>query len=265
MVNNFLMGGKLGDFLHAMFAVKHLSSKANVYMYNIGWEFGIENTYAELAPILLQQEYIQSVSLLTEYTLDPIQTPTVNSPIQVYNKTLTTEGYVDLGRYIQSPWLYKICWSELYSNTFNFPLTHDAKWLTYNRIDERFIGKVLIHRRNNPIRLNPTFPFDEIIEQHKDNVVFVSSNETDYIAFPHHRLVPFERLSTLDEWFTAINSCGMLISNLTAPAVIGHALDVPRIIELPNTADAIHCIGEEKHSSNVHWYMSSELHNLKSA
>jgi hypothetical protein len=29
MYSNFLMGGKLGDFLHAMFAVKHLCLKNN--------------------------------------------------------------------------------------------------------------------------------------------------------------------------------------------------------------------------------------------
>ena len=256
------MGGKLGDFLHAMFAVKHLSTNANVYMYDIGWEFGIEKTYAELAPILLQQDYIQSVSILTDYTLDPVQTPTNNSPVQVHNEQLLRDGYVDFGGYLRSPWLYRACWSELYANTFHFPLTDDAKWITYNKVDERFIGKVLIHRRNNPVRLNPTFPFAQIIEEHKDNVVFVSSNEEDYQAFPYHDMVPFERMTTLDNWFTAINSCGMMVSNLTAPTVIAHGLDIPRIIELPHTPDAIHCMGEEKYSSNANWYLTETQNTL---
>ncbi len=52
---NFISGGKLGDFLHSLFAVKNLCDqqkcKADVYMVDIGWDFGIENTYRELQPI----------------------------------------------------------------------------------------------------------------------------------------------------------------------------------------------------------------------
>lgn len=256
------MGGKLGDFLHAMFAVKHLSTNANVYMYNIGWELGIEKTYSELGPILLRQDYIQSVSILTDYVLDPIQTPSKNTPIQVYNTTVANEGYVDLGGYIRSPLLYGACWSEIYAKMFRFDISKDYKWITYNKIDSKFSGKVLIHRRNNPIRLNPTFPFEQIIEEYKDKVVFISSTEDDYHAFPYNNTIPFEKVTTLEEWFTAINSCGLLISNLTSPAVVAHALDVPRIIELPNTPDARHCIGEEKYSSNVHWYLTQTQNTL---
>jgi ADP-heptose:LPS heptosyltransferase len=114
--------------------------------------------------------------------------------------------------------------------------------MTNNKIDERFIDKVVIHRRNTPARLNNNFPFDQIIEQYGDDIIFVSSNEDDYRAFPYQH-IPFVKISTLDEWFTTINSCGLMISNLTSPAVIAHALDIPRIIEIPNTPDAIHCMG----------------------
>jgi hypothetical protein len=56
MANNFLMGGKLGDFLHSIFAVKqicqHKNIKADIYMYDIGWEFGIKNTYDDMTSSL---------------------------------------------------------------------------------------------------------------------------------------------------------------------------------------------------------------------
>ena len=261
MVNNFLMGGKLGDFLHSLFAVKHLNTSADVYMYDIGWEFGINNTYEELRPILLNQNYIRSLSILTDYELDPVQTSTNNTPVRIKNSKLVNEGYVDLGGYIRSPWLYKACWSELYANTFNFIIGNEYAWITHNKIDERFVGKVVIHRRNNPARLNNDFPFNQIIEQYGDDIIFVSSNEDDYRAFPHQH-IPFVKITTLDEWFTTINSCGLMISNLTSPAVIAHALDVPRLIELPNTLDAIHCMGEEKYSTNVNWYLSDTQNTL---
>ena len=266
MVSNFLMGGKLGDFLHAMFAVKHICKeqniKANIYMYDIGWEFGIENTYSELKPIMLNQDYVNSFNILQKYELDQVQTPDKNSPIKIFDSILLSEGYIDLGSYIRSPWLYKTCWSDLYSKTFNFSIDEDYSWIRYNSIDEKILGKVLIHRRNNPIRINNNFPYLEILEKYKDNIFFISSSDKDYEVFPYKEGIPFLKVTTLDEWFTYINSCSLLISNLSSPAVMGHAMDKLRIIELPNVIDSIHCIGEERYSKNVYWYLNSEKNNL---
>lgn len=261
---NFLMGGKLGDFLHALFAVKCIchqhNTKANVYMYDIGWEFGIQNTYKELYDIIINQDYINSFDILTEYEIDPIQTSEQNTPIRINNAKILNDGYIDLGNYIRSPWLYKACWSDLYSKTFNFNITDEYKWLSYDKIDTSLQNKVLIHRRNNPVRINNEFPYDHVLETYKDNVIFISSDRKDYDAF--NREIPFLQVSTLDEWFTSINSCSMIISNLSSPAVIGHALDKLRIIELPNIPDAAHCIGEEQYSKNIHWFLNNTVNNL---
>jgi len=266
MVNNFLMGGKLGDFLHAMFAVKHICKeqniKANIYMYDIGWEFGINNTYLELKPIMLNQDYVNSFNILENYELDQEQTSEKNSPIKIYDYNLLSNGYIDLGSYIRSEWLYKTCWSELYSKTFNFSIDKDYSWIKYSTIDEKFIGKVLIHRRNNPIRMNNNFPYLEILERYKDNILFISSSDKDYEVFPYKENIPFLKVNTLDQWFTAINSCSLIISNLSSPAVMAHAIDKLRIIELPNVIDIIHTVGEEKYSKNIHWYLDNDHHNL---
>ena len=252
------MGGRLGDFLHAMFAVKSICEqnniKADVYMYDIGWEFGIENTYAELKPLLLQQNYINSLNILENYELDPTQEPNHNTPIRVLDKKLLKEGYIDLGDYIRSPWLYKACWSELYSNTFNFEIKKDHRWILHNGIDESFNGKVIIHRKNNPRMFNPNFPYKEIINRCKlEDVIFASSNQKDYDNFPYKQTIPFYKVTTLEEWFTIINSCGLYIGNLTGITVMAHAMDKLRIIELPHTMDALHCMGEERYTNNISW------------
>ena len=261
------MGGKLGDFLHAMFAVKHICKenniKANIYMYDIGWEFGINNTYSELKPIMLNQDYVNSFNILENYELDKEQRPEKNSPIKIYDEILLSDGYIDLGSYIRSKWLYKTCWSDLYSKTFNFSISEEYSWIKHNKIDEKILGKILIHRRNNPVRMNNDFPYEEILEKYKDNILFISSSDKDYEAFPYKENIPFLKVNTLEEWFTAINSCFLLVSNLSAPIVIGHAIDKLRIIELPNIIDSIHCIGEEKYSKNIHWYLNSNYHNLQ--
>jgi hypothetical protein len=237
MVNSFSMGGRLGDFLHALFAVKHICQqkeiKANVYMYDIGWEFGIENTWAELKPILEQQDYINELLIS-------------DGPYP---------GSIDLGQYINSPWLYKACWSELYSKTFNFPINEEYKWINWSKINPDLEGKVLIQRKANVMR-NPSFPYDSVLDEYGDeNILFISSNINDYNEFPYNNRIKFYKVTTLDEWFTAINSASLVVANLSAPAVMAHALDKLRIIELPHTPDAYHCMGEEKYSKNAHWFL----------
>ena len=149
---NFVMGGKLGDLIQSLITVKGIcnksNKKANLYIFDIGWEFGINNVYKELYPIIIQQLYINSFKILTDYKLDAIQTPTQNSPIQIFNKNLIEEGYIDLGIYIRSPFLYKCCWSELYSKTFEFEIPSEINWLTYNQINDKLTDKVLIHRKH---------------------------------------------------------------------------------------------------------------------
>lgn len=266
MVSNFLVGGKLGDFLHAMYVVKHVSSKnntkAHVHMVDIGWERGIQTTFNELTPILLQQDYIQSFSILENYEMDPIQTPQQNSPIRVFDQQILNEGHVDMGDYLRSPWLYKACWSEIFSRTFNFDIPQQNQWMTYNKIDDSFKNKIVIHRRYNPIRLNHKFPYEQILNQYADNVIFVSTTETDYEQFPFKHKLPFVQVETLDELFTVVNSCEMIVSNLTGITVIAHALNKLRVIELPDTSDAIHCMGEEKYSDKIFWYLNEHFHNL---
>lgn len=260
------MGGKLGDFLHAMFAVKQISQKnnlkANVYMYDIGWEFGIENTHRELKPIMMSQDYINSFEILENYELDPIQRPEKNTPIKIKDEKILSEGYIDLGGYIRSPWLYKNCWSEIYSKTFGFEISGEYAWIKWNKTNSDLEDKVLIHRKYNPVRMSQDFPYKQIISEYKNKVLFISSSEKDYEEFPYKE-VPLLVVKTLDEWFTSLNSCAMVVSNLTAPAVIAHALDKTRIIELPNIIDSAHCIGEEKYTQNIYWYMSEEFNNLK--
>ena len=106
----------------------------------------------------------------------------------------------------------------------------------------------------------PIGPYNQAVKT--DSLLFVSSNEDDYNKFPYNSKVDFLKVTTLDEWFTTINSCEMIIANLSAPAAIANAMDKLRVIELPFTIDSYHCMGEEKYSSNIHWYLNNEFNNL---
>ena len=107
-------------------------------------------------------------------------------------------------------------------------------------------------------------PFQDLINYYgKEKFLFVSTKYSDYKNFQYNNCMPFYEVDTLERWFTIINSCSMLISNLTGIAVIGHSLDKIRILELPYSDDVAHIIGEEKYSKNIFWYLNEKINNLK--
>ncbi len=261
---NIIIGGKLGDFITALYGVCGLSNKlnkkANIYLIDIGWDFGIENTYKQLYPILMQQNYINDFQILTEYKIDPIQTMLQNSPPIVKNKKLLDEGYI-VNDYINSPLLYKKCWSRIYSNLYDFQIIENLQWLNYQRVDPQYLDYVIIHRKNVNNRFSYDFPYEQIINTY-NKVIFVSTNEDDYNSFSYKHLIDFKKVNNLDEIFLIINSCAMYVGNLTGPVVIARALNKPCIVEL-HQGDANHWIGEEEINKNVNWYLSSTKHTLK--
>jgi ADP-heptose:LPS heptosyltransferase len=256
---NFIMGGKLGDFIHTLFVVKNICERdnimANLYMYDIGWEHGIDMTYNELKDILVSQPYIKSFEILSKYKFN-------NNRVDVYNEQLVKEGYIDLGNYIRSDNLYKCCWSDIFQKDYNFEIK-EYKWLFFTKTDLKFSNKVVINRRNNIIRLNPDFPYEEIVEAYKDNLIFISTSEDDYNSFKYKNKCEFYKIKSMDDWFTSINSAELFIGNLSGPASIASGFNKKRMIELPNTIDAYHWIGEEKYSRNITWFFNRELcHNM---
>lgn len=262
---NLLIGGKLGDFLLGLYGA-HLhcratNCKVNVYMVDIGWDFGLKPTYEALYPILMSQDFVDNFEVLTDYYLDPLQTPNKNSPIQVHNQKLIEEGYL-VDDYLNSPLLYKACWSDLYAHMYETQPTVDTAWLAFGKRDSKLVNTVIIHRKSlEEKRFSVEFPYEQIVNGY-DSVVFASTNRRDYDAFPWKQSVDFLQIKDLDHWFTTINSCAMYVGNLTAPVVIAHALNKMRIIELPFNEDALHWIGEEKYSSNVKWFLNNHNHNL---
>ena len=240
---NVLIGGKLGDFLITLQGVKGLCKsrnvKANIFLIDIGWEFGFEKTYNDLYPI---------------------QTPNQNSPIKIYNSKLIEEGYI-FDDYLNSPLLYKACWADIYADLFKYEPVHSGGWLSSPKIDPTYTNTVLIHRKFSPVRFSTEFPYDQVISEN-DSVIFASSNIKDYDEFPWKDKVPFIHVESLDQWFTLINSCAMYIGNLTAPVVIAQAMDKLRVVELPPNEDALHWIGEEKYTPKAKWFLNNHMNNL---
>lgn len=262
---NFTLNGKLGDFMHMLFGIRHIckmnNTKADIYLYHYGWEHGLEKAYKELYDIVMNQSYVNSFTVLENYKM---LSENSSGPIEVFDEKLLQEGYTHMEDFMRSADLYHHCWSEIFSRKFNFPLNpgEPYKWLEFDKVDERFIDKVIINRRYNPSRLNPEFPYAGILEAYKGNIIFIASSINDYDKFPYKDLCDYHEVSTIDEWCTIINSSGLYIGNLSGPTSVASALDKVRLVELPQTADIYHWIGEEKYSRNIGWYVSRELNNV---
>jgi hypothetical protein len=263
---NILMSGKLGDFTHSLFAVHKIcltqNLKANLYMIDLGWDFGIKNTYQEYKPIIEAQSYINSFNILEGYNLDPIQTPKQSTPIEIFDKEFK---YIDLMGYIRSPLLYKACWSEIYSNLFNFKIDKKTfKTIEFNEVDPKFENKIILHRRTTSLeRLSTKFPYEEILAIYKNDCIFVSTSEKDYNLFPYKDGLEFYKINTLTDWYKTINSGNLFITNLSGPEAIASVLDVPRLIELPNLPDANHFFGEANYSDNMFFYLDEKINNCQ--
>ena len=240
---NFVMGGKIGDFFQLLFAVKNVckkeNKKANLYIYDRGWEYGIDTAFNEIAPIVLQQKYINKFEKF---------------------KNLK-EPYIDLHDFNSSPYIFRHCWSEISALNFNFNIS-EYKWIDCRDQTEIFKNKLLINRRYNPLNFNNDFPYEQIIEQFVDNIVFISNRDEDYQQFPHKMRCDYYKPKTITDYLCAINSCQLYIGNLSAPSSLANSLDAPRIIELPHRPDAAHWVGEEKYSKNIGWFLTNEISYL---
>lgn len=248
---NFINGGRLGDFIHGLFAVKNIckkeNKKANIYIYDIGWQVSVENVYEELCPILYNQSYVNDFKILTDYTLSNI--------VNLSNKKLLDEGYIDLGSYIRSPYLYKKCWTDIFLLDYNLEFS-EYRWIHHDKKDVSFSDKIVINRRTtSPNRLNNLFPYEKLIKNTIHKPVFISSSEEDYNIFPYKDKCDFHKVKCIDEIFTIINSCSIFIGNLSAPLTIANSIDCKRIAELPFTVDFYHWADEPKYSNNIMWFL----------
>ena len=77
---NFTICGKLGDFVHMMFAMKHMCEKnntqADIYLYHVegGFELGTDTAYRELLDIVMNQPFVNSFQMLENFKIVPIVT-----------------------------------------------------------------------------------------------------------------------------------------------------------------------------------------------
>ena len=219
----YLAGGLLGDFINQLSVIQEISKatgrKGFLFVSNRGhaFRFGLEQLYKDTKDIIKAQEYIYEYKIHID---------------QVYD--------IDLTKWRESPLLYQKSWPEIFQSTYNVPWGKH-KWLTW-KVDPAFQDKIVICYSAR--RENKQINYKELIKQFPaDKVLFVATDIEEYAFFSElsGTNLPLHLCPTLELLITIINSCALLIGNLSAPLQYAIAFHKPCVgILMPGLQDNIH-------------------------
>jgi len=220
---NFILGGRMGDLIHMLYVVKNTPGKHDLFitdrrdLHSDGFIYPLEQTIQELLPVLMQQEYVNSV------------------------KPYDNEEAINLNLWRR--YVYSASWTNLLAKTFNVPATGGA-WMTEQGRSYSYRNETIIHCSTPGARRGDWSKVDLM------DGIFMGTDE-EYNSFGKFNLTHVMP-KTLREMFILINSCKLFIGNQSLPLAVAHALDVPRIGVL-NEVDKAAYIGEELIYPNFKW------------
>lgn len=241
---NYLASGRLGDLIHTLYVVKKdyekYGTKANIfvtghnyYLPGDGFSNSVENAVLEISPILLKQNYINSVQTWDEK--DYNFTKRTKERFLVFrDETNYGPEYINLSSWRLSPLLFKRGWTEILTDWYGIP-NQDLPIHPWIEIEPslEFSDKILVFR--NTIRKNERFPWPEILENNQ--CLFVDINEKAYNDFEFKHLVDLKVFDSLEKLFQALKGCKFYVGNLTGITAFAHCMGVPRLIELDDLGD----------------------------
>jgi hypothetical protein len=229
---NFLIGGKLGDFINSLYGVKCLSSgvKSDIYLTNGDeFTFGLEKTYNDIYDAVIKQPFVDNFYIYTEPIDDII--------------------YVD---YSKSERLYKGNWYQIMHNYLDVVTKYENEpWLINLNCEgyDYYKDKILIHYSNRRVDDN----YDEFLKDllSQNDCIFVSFDENEYNNFKFKDLVIFDKCKNFNDLYSKIEHCKFFIGNQSTPLVIAHALFKSHLGMLYDV-DAIHF--KDSFNSNYFWF-----------
>lgn len=243
---NFVGGGRIGDYIHTLYVVKNLcaerSEKANLYMAEGGdtFKFGLQRAFDDVRSLIVAQPYINTFSILPSGLIDPI--------IDLNTWRVGLDRNPSTGS-------YALGWSDLLSSRYGFSVPSEYKWLSADAIDDLAKDKVLIHRSTH--HHNTGFPWAQVIDASPYSVLFVTSNQEEWDAFPlkSHPRVSLHLVPNIKAMAEAMASCRFFIGNQSSPFALASALDVPRLVELDYDPAGFYT-DERKYSQNISWFLN---------
>ena len=245
-VLTYLAGGMLGDFIYELSVIKEkyleTGKKGILYLSEKGdiFRFGLENTFQDTYSLLIKQDYIEKYEIYN------------NQDIDIDLTLWRTNQNVDYKN-----WYFK------YSETYNVKWGKH-KWLQIDEIDEKWANKVIINTTDYrwPIHLD----FRLLYSVYKDDIIFVSSDETQYRIFKSKTGCNIDYYKPVDfnDLCSVINSCKLFIGSQSAPLHIASAFH--KKIILGECLEDNHSIygnhyvsGIDSYLKNIHFSIGSYL------
>lgn len=224
IIQNYLIGGRLGDFIHSLIIPKYLHEnqgiKANIYIAEIGDTFsnGLLNTFNELYPVVKSQSYVNNFDIYNNQHID-----------------------MRLCDFRNSPHIYTTDWNNIFFKTF---LNHDApsnyKWLEpTQKLEEKDI--IYVNRSNRrPMSYATSLEYEKIFDLSQLPYKFICSDISQYNSFEYKNFMDVEVCPTIEKLVNTIASGVEFIGNQSTPFAIASSLNIPRSVELLNSIDNIH-------------------------
>ena len=248
----YLAGGLLGDFIDQLSIIKeiYLSSgkKGDLYLVDnntppsyfpsdwkgkpcmqLDWRFGIEKAYEDLKDVVLKQDYISSFQI---YKSEPL-----NSPIH-------------LSSWRKSPLLYNASFYEIFKNEY------DVEWASHKWLDlptnDEYKDTILISASVR--RFDSNYNYNDLKKYNK-KILFAATDIDEYNKFKELTGCDFELklFDNLIDYWIAINSCYLFVTNASSFFSIAQALYKNTIILLPNNEEDVHFM---MNVPNSLWYSS---------
>lgn len=210
-MKTFAMSGDLGDVIFSLRVCKELNDKDSIYYLvdrptiTKSWS---PARLASLIPLMEAQPYIGKV-------------------IYGEPKKKPTHDFTDF----RSGGLpFKKNLSNIHADWVNVKLGPYTPWLEPSEILPEFSDKVVIHR--SPRYHNQFFPWKQLIEKYKDNVVAVGL-PNEHAEFEKEVGAKVELIPTKDYLVCAniLASCALFIGNQSSPHAIAMGLGTPVLQE----------------------------------
>jgi hypothetical protein len=237
----YVSGGKTGDLIHALSVIhanwingngKGILTLSNSHGGD-AFSLGLEQTYNEIKPILLEQEYIQDV------TLSPNNSNLIN-----LNNWRNHRA--------------KQPWPVLLSSVYNIDTSLSAKsWIhlpeSYNRYPE-LNNKTVLH--HSLIRSNNLFPWESIIKQ--NDCIFITCNQNEYSAFRCKDSVDVLVASNLVDFASMIYSSKCFVGNMSMPCALAWAIGKPLLCAVsPDPVDQLYYMCD-----HISWFKDLKCYSL---
>lgn len=199
----YVSGGRLGDFIFQLSIINEIylltGKKGILYIANIGdhFIFPLTQTYNELNNIVTKQVYIESFSIYNHH---------------LYDLNLSSwRGTMD----------YNHSWKTIFESAYHFPWGNH-QWLYLNK-NEKYKDLILVFSSQQ--RVNKTFNYNELNKFNK-KIYFVTMSQTEYNDFMKKKKLNYELMlfNNLEEFWIAINSCYLFVTNQSSPACVAMAL-----------------------------------------